>query len=331
MVSVPVFDDIRKAADRLAGIAVRTPLLYSPLLSEQIGGEVYLKPENLQRKGAFKFRGAFNAVTALGEAARDGIVACSSGNHAQGIAEAARLAGVPATIVMPADAPQVKKDGVISAGGRIVDYDRVSEDRDAVADRIIAEDGGTFVHPYNDPNVIAGQGTVGLEIGEDCRGLGIVPDHVFVPCGGGGLTAGIATAMHELFPDARVHPVEPADFDDYGRSLSAGERLSNEKLGGSICDALLAPSPGEIGFEINRRLCGEGFAVDDDAALLAVGFACRQLKLVVEPGGAVALAALRTGRLPAAGKTVVVVLSGGNIEDDMLMQALARYEAEIRG
>lgn len=331
MNSVPDYDDIQKAAGRLAGLAVRTPLLHSPLLSELFGGEIYLKPENLQRKGAFKFRGAFNAVAALGDAARTGIVACSSGNHAQGIAEAARLAGVPATIVMPADAPQVKKDGVISAGGRIVDYDRLTEDRDAVAAGIIEAEGGTFVHPYNDPNVIAGQGTVGLEIAEDCERSGIEPDHVLVPCGGGGLTAGIATAMHARFPQARVHPVEPAGFDDYSRSLSAGERVSNKALGGSICDALLAPSPGEIGFEINRHFCGEAFVVDDDAALLTVGFACRQLKLVVEPGGAVALAALREGCLSAGGKTVVVVLSGGNIEDNMLMRALARYEVEIRG
>jgi threonine dehydratase len=325
MVSIPTFEDIERAAGRLAGFAVRTPLLRSPLLSDKTGADVYLKPENLQRTGSFKFRGAFNAINALGDAAEPGIVACSSGNHAQGIAEAARLAGVPATIVMPADAPQIKKAGVTSAGGRIVDYDRVSEDRDAIADGIIAEEGGTLIHPYNNFHVIAGQGTVGLEIAEDCERLGIAPDHVLVPCGGGGLTAGIATAMHARIAKARVHPVEPAGFDDYGRSLKSGKRESNEKLGGSICDALLAPSPGEIGFEINRALCGEGYAVDDDDALLAVGFACRLLKLVLEPGGAVALAALMKESLPLAGKTCVVVLSGGNLEDDMLMKGLARY------
>jgi len=297
------------------------------MLSEMLDANVYLKPENLQRKGSFKFRGAFNAVSALGEAARAGIVACSSGNHAQGIAEAARLAGVASTIVMPADAPAIKKAGVISAGGRVVDYDRASEDRDAVAAAIIAEHGGTLIHPYNNIDVIAGQGTVGMEIADDCDRLGVAPDHLLVPCGGGGLTAGIATAMHARYPDALVHPVEPASFDDYGRSLKSGQPESNEAMSGSICDALLAPSPGSIGFAINKVLCGPAFTVDDDDALMAVGFACRLLKLVVEPGGAVALAALQTGCLPLKGKTCVVVLSGGNLEDEMLARALAFYQA----
>ena len=327
MTSGPDYRDIERAAARLAGYAVRTPLLHSPVLSDMLEANVFLKPENLQRKGSFKFRGAFNAVSALGEAARAGIVTCSSGNHAQGIAEAARLAGVPATIVMPADAPGIKKSGVTSAGGRIVDYDRVSEDRDAVAAAIIAEQGGTLIHPYNNADVIAGQGTVGLEIADDCDRLGLAPDHLLVPCGGGGLTAGIATAMHARYPDALVHPVEPAGFDDYGRSLQSGKLESNSALSGSICDALLAPSPGPMSFAINKALCGPAFAVDDDDALLAVGFAGRLLKLVVEPGGAVALAALQKGCLPLKSKTFVVVLSGGNLEDEMLARALARFQA----
>lgn len=327
MASVPEFSDVERAAGRIAGRAVRTPLLHSPALSERFEATVFLKPENLQRMGSFKFRGAFNAVSALGEAASAGVVACSSGNHAQGVAEAARLCGVSATIVMPADAPQIKKSGVIAAGGRVVDYDRVSEDRDAVAAAIIQEQGGTLIHPYNNFDVISGQGTVGLEIAEDCERLGVTPDHVLVPCGGGGLTAGSALAMKARFPGALVHPVEPAGFDDYGRSLKTGQLQSNENLSGSVCDALLAPSPGPIGFEINRTLCGPALSVDDDAALLAVGYACRTLKLVVEPGGAVALAALRSGSLPVRGKTCVIVLSGGNLEDEMLARALALFQA----
>ncbi len=320
---VPTFADVEKAAHRIAGRAVRTPLLHSPVLSEETGAKVFLKPENLQRIGAFKFRGAFNAISALGEAASAGIVACSSGNHAQGIAEAARLIGVASTIVMPSDAPLVKKTGVLRAGGRVVDYDRAREDRDAIAEAIVREQGGTLIHPFNNGDVIAGQGTVGLEIAEDCARLDIVPGLVLVPCGGGGLTAGITLAISAKFPEAKVHPVEPAGFDDYGRSLQSGSREENPVAGGSVCDALLTSSPGEIAFEINKRFCAPGLVVDDEEALAAVGFACRRLKLVVEPGGAVALAALRAGRLAVQGETCVVVLSGGNIEDEMLARALA--------
>lgn len=325
MTGVPDYNDILRAAERIRGKAVRTPLLYSPLLSEEFSAEVYLKPENLQRMGAFKFRGAYNAVLALGEDAKSGIVTCSSGNHAQGVAEAARLAGVPATIVMPSDAPEIKRAGVIRCGGAIVDYDRMSEDRDAVAEAVLAERGGTMIHPYNNADVIAGQGTVGMEIADDCAGYGVVPDKVLVPCGGGGLTAGIAIAMHARLPGCKVHTVEPAGFDEYARSLKSGKREQNPVMGGSVCDALLAVSPGEIGFAINRKLCGEGLVVDDGEALQAAGFACRMLKLVVEPGGAVGLAAIRSGRLDAAGQTVVIVLSGGNIEDAMLARALDEY------
>lgn len=327
MGETPDYDDIERAAERISDHVIRTPLLWSPVLSEQLEARVFFKPENLQRTGTFKFRGGYNAVSALGPAAAGGIVTCSSGNHAQGVAEAARLAGVSATIVMPADAPEVKKAGVIRAGGRIVDYDRMNEDRDTVAEAVLAEKGGNMIHPYNNADVIAGQGTVGLEIAEDCERIGVVPDHVLVPCGGGGLTAGIALAMHARIPDATVHPVEPAGFDDYARSLQSGRRESNRALGGSVCDALLAVSPGVMGFEINRRHCGPGLVVDDEDALQAVGFACRMLKLVVEPGGAAALAALRTGRLPAKGRTIVVVLSGGNIEDATLARALSSYSA----
>lgn len=325
MTRMPDYGDIERAADRIRGKAIRTPLLYSPLLSAELSADIYLKPENLQRMGAFKFRGAYNAIAAIGGAAKSGIVTCSSGNHAQGIAEAARLAGVPSAIVMPSDAPQIKKAGVLRCGGEIIDYDRKTEDRDAVAAAVLAERGGTMIHPYNNAHVIAGQGTVGLEIADDCADLGISPDHVLVPCGGGGLTAGIAVAMKTRLPDCRVHTVEPAGFDDYARSLRSGKREHNPATGGSVCDALLAVSPGEIGFAINRELCGEGLVVDDREALRAAGYACRMLKLVVEPGAAAALAALRGGRIDTDGKAIVVILSGGNIEDAMLARALDEY------
>ena len=325
MAHLPEYRDIEQAAERIRGKAVRTPLLYAPQLSEELSAEIYLKPENLQRMGAFKFRGAYNAILAVGDDARSGIVTCSSGNHAQGVAEAARLAGISSTIVMPTDAPDIKKAGVIRCGGTIVDYDRMTEDRDAVADAVLVERGGTMIHPYNNADVIAGQGTVGVEIADDCAELGISPHAVLVPCGGGGLAAGIAVAMNARFGACTVHTVEPEGFDDYARSLKSGNPERNPATGGSVCDALLAVAPGEVGFAINRELCGEGLVVSDLEALQATGYACRMLKLVVEPGGAVGLAALRNGRLGATGKSIVIVLSGGNIEDAMLARALDEY------
>jgi threonine dehydratase len=325
--TIPAFADVLAARERLAGHAVRTPLLVSPVLSERLGARVYLKPECLQRTGSFKFRGAWNAIKALGARAGKGVVACSSGNHAQGVAEAARLAGIPSTIVMPADAPLPKRQRTERSGGRLVLYDRVREDRDSIADAIAAEEKLAFVHPFNDSNVIAGQGTVGLEIAGDCAALGIAPDIVLVPCSGGGLSAGVALAVTERFPAAAVYTAEPAGFDDYARSLAAGAPQRNEALGGSVCDALLAPSPGAIGWEINRQRLAGGVSASDAEALRAVGLAFDELRLVVEPGGAVGLAALLAGSLDAVGKVVVVVLSGGNIGDATLADALAAYRS----
>ena len=326
----PTIADIRAAAARIAGEAIRTPLLASPALGERLGGRIFLKCENLQRTGSFKFRGAYNALAALGhEQRRHGVVAVSSGNHAQGVAEAARLFGVASTIVMPADAPATKRAGVVNCGGRIVDYTRASEDRDAVAAALIAREGGALVHPYNDPLVIAGQGTIGLEIVEDAERLGFRPDAVLVPCGGGGLSAGIGVAMRAVASSTAIFVVEPRDFDDYGRSLAAGAIVANRSASGSICDALLAPSPGSIGFALNRRNLTGAFAVGDDEALAAVAVAARVLKLVVEPGGAVALAALLFGRYDCRDKSVVVVLSGGNVDEAMLTRALAIPDASL--
>ena len=326
--TLPTFADIQAAARRIAGHAVCTPLLNAPVLSERFGGQIFLKPECLQRTGSFKFRGATNAITALGEAAQRGIVAGSSGNHAQGIAEAARLAGVRATIVMPSDAPEAKRARTEASGATVIAYDRASEDRDAIGMAIAERDGATFIHAYDNPEVIAGQGTVGLEIADDCANLGVTPDIVLVSCSGGGLTAGIALAVSERFPDAGIYTVEPHGFDDYRRSLEAGQIVANEKLSGSVCDALLVREPGRISFAINQKRLAGGLAVSDQAALEAVGFAYEQLRLIVEPGGAVALAALLSGQIEAAGKTVIIVLSGGNIDDAVLQKGIAAYRSK---
>ena len=321
---LPTIADVRRAAERIAGHAVRTPLVANPFLDERVGGRVLLKCENLQRTGSFKFRGAYNALAALPRETRaHGIVAMSSGNHAQGVAEAARLFGVRATIIMPSDAPVTKRLRTERSGGRIVTYDRASADRDAVAARFIAEHGGTLIHPFNNAQVIAGQGTIGLEIAEDCAAAGLKPDAVLMPASGGGLSAGIGLAVRDWSGDTDIVLVEPEGFDDYRRSLAAGHIVANDHSAGSVCDALLINQPGRLSFAINLVNSASGVAVSDAEALAAVAFAFRELKLVVEPGGAVALAALLAGHVQASGRTLVVVLSGGNIDSDVLAEALA--------
>lgn len=318
-------DDIRAAAERIRGEAVVTPVLRHPALDAAVGATVLIKPENLQRSGSFKFRGAFNRLNMIPAADRPrGVVACSSGNHAQGVAAGAQLLGMPATIVMPADAPAIKLERTRGFGAEVVTYDRATEDRDEIAAALCRDSGATFVHPFDDAGVIAGQGTVGLELARQAKDLGLALDDVCACTGGGGLSSGIALALSEVSTKTRFHTVEPAGFDDYKRSLDAGERLSNVEKSGSVCDALLSETPGEIGFSILKQLAGDGLVVTDKEALAAVAFAFTELKLVVEPGGAVALAALLSGKLPVAGKTVGVVLTGGNIDPQMLMTALAR-------
>ena len=320
----PTLDDIRMAARRIAAEAVRTPLLSNAALDAITGGRILLKCENLQRTGSFKFRGAFNAIASLSESERaHGVVASSSGNHAQGIAEAARLFGMAATIVMPGDAPAAKREGTRRRGATIVDYDRATEDRDAITASIVAETGAELIHPYNDGRVIAGQGTLGLEIVEELTGRGERADVVMVPCGGGGMSAGVSLAVTSESPGTEIYLAEPEGFDDYARSLASGTILRNPRTEGSVCDALMAPQPGAIGFAINRATGARAVAVSDAEALAAVAFAFRSLKLVVEPGGAAALAALLSGRIDARGRTVVIVLSGGNIDADLLERALA--------
>lgn len=318
--NAPTYADVRAAADRIRSEAVRTPLLPVTLPG---GGLAFVKAENLQRTGSFKFRGAFNRLSMVPAADRPkGVVACSSGNHAQGVAEAARILGMPATIVMPRDAPTVKIERTKAFGAAVVLYDRGTEDREAIAMEIAGRNGAVFVHPYNDPGVIAGQGTIGLEIADDCAHRGLKPDVVLACVSGGGMASGIALALETASPETVVHPVEPAGFDDYARSLAAGERVANARTSGSICDALMAATPGPMGWSIARRRFGEGLVVTDAEALAAVAFAARELKLVVEPGGAVALAALLTGRVSTEGRTVVAVVSGGNVDDAMLARAL---------
>jgi threonine dehydratase len=319
------FDDVLEAADALEGVSVKTPLLTNPALDERVGGRVLIKPECLQRSGSFKFRGAYNCLRQLDPDVRaKGVVACSSGNHAQGIASSAKIFGMPATIVMPADAPQVKLERTRGYGATVITYDRATEDRDKIAAEICAETGATFVHPYNDPAVIAGQGTVGLEMAAQAKDLGVRLDDVLACTGGGGLSSGIALALANTSAETMFHTVEPQFFDDYKRSLVAGALLSNPAKSGSICDALLSESPGEIGFSILRQFSGEGYTVTDEQVLDAVAFAFSELKLVVEPGGAAALAALLSGKLDLRERTVGVVLTGGNIDPKMLFNAVSR-------
>ncbi|MEP9377743.1 threonine/serine dehydratase [Aquabacter sp. CN5-332] len=311
----PTAADVDAAAARLKGVAVRTPLISSPVLDAVTGARVFLKPETLQRTGSFKFRGAYNRIVQIPKEQRvAGVVACSSGNHAQGVAAAAKLLGLPAVIVMPHDAPAMKRERTLEWGAEVVGYDRLTEDRDAISNRIAAERGAIFVPPYDDPDIMAGQGTVGLEIAEDLAAQGLAPDIVSANVSGGGLISGIALAVKARFPNARVVAAEPAGFDDHGRSFRSGQRERNAAASGSFCDALLAPTPGVITFEVSRHLVGEGVTATDAEVAKAISFAFRELKLVVEPGGAVALAALLHGRLDARGKTVAIVLSGGNVD-----------------
>jgi threonine dehydratase len=317
--SLPISSaDIDAAAHVLEPYAVRTPLLSSPALDALTGGRIFIKPEVLQRTGSFKFRGAFNKLSSIPMSARGGgVVAFSSGNHAQGVAAAAQILNMQASIVMPADAPRSKRERTKAYGAEVVLYDRDRDDREAIAGEIAGKRGATLVRPYDDPMVIAGQGTVGREIGEDLAALGLSPDIVVSPAGGGGLVAGIATAIKARTPDAAIMCAEPEGFDDHATSLRAGTRTAHHATAHTICDALMAPIPGVLTFAINQRLLAQGVTASDAEVGTAVAFAFRELKLVVEPGGAVALAALLAGRIEARGKNVVIVLSGGNVDAEM--------------
>jgi threonine dehydratase len=321
---LPTAADVDAAAARLAGVALRTPLISSPVLDARTGGRVFLKAETLQRTGSFKFRGAYNKLSSLpSDQRRSGVVAFSSGNHAQGVAAAAKLLNMPATIVMPSDAPRPKRERTAALGAEVVLYDREREDREAIARGIATLRGAVVVPPYDDAFVIAGQGTAGREIAEDISHLGESLDCVIVNASGGGLTAGIALAVKARAPLARIYTAEPEGFDDHARSFRTGRRERNAALTGTMCDALMSQTPGELTFEVNRMLVADGITATEAEVGRAVAFAFHELKLVVEPGGAVALAALLAGKLDIAGKTAVVVLSGGNVDPELFARLVA--------
>ena len=312
-------DDIKRAARNLEGLAEKTPLLESPLLNARLGGRLLVKAECLQRTGSFKFRGAFNAVSGVGGRP---VVAFSSGNHAQGVAHAAQILQSSATIIMPSDAPKTKLDNTRAYGAKIVVYDRRKDDREAIGALIADEQGAELIRPYDDVRVMAGQGTVGLEIVAECENRGIVLNTVLAPASGGGLISGIAIAIKSRFAGTDVLCAEPAGFDDHAQSLKQGRRIEHEASGSTICDALMARRPGELTFAVNRHLLSGGVVADDAEVRAAMRAAFRLFKLAVEPGGAVALAAVMAGRVPMEGRTVVVVLSGGNVDADLFAEIL---------
>jgi threonine dehydratase len=324
MSGAPDIAAIEAARERLSGHVVRTPLLAAPFLDEIAGRRVLLKAECLQRTGSFKFRGAWAALTALPDGVR-GVVARSSGNHAQGVALAAKLLGLPAVIVMPSDAPDLKKRNTAAHGAELVLYERPGEDGDVRAERLAAERGLHLVRPFDDPDVIAGQGTCGLEIAEQAAEFGVTEGTVLTCCGGGGLTAGIALALEAHAPGLTVRPVEPEGQDDTVRSLAAGEIRVLAEPAPSICDAILTPAPGRITFPVLQRLCGPGLTVSDDEARRAMVQAFTRLKVVLEPGGAVALAAalFRTDAL--APGPVIVTGSGGNVDPGFYAETLTGW------
>ncbi|TNE63033.1 MAG: threonine/serine dehydratase [Alphaproteobacteria bacterium] len=317
------YDDILDAARQIKGVAVRTPLYESPAFNERVGGRVFIKLENMQRTGSFKFRGAYNRLSRLTDTEKAaGVVAFSSGNHAQGVACAATMLGIKATIVMPHDAPALKVARTKGYGANVVIYDRYKEDREAVARSVAGDSGAVVVPPFNNEYVMAGQGTAGLEIAEDLQALGVTPDQVLVNCGGGGLASGLFTALYHHFPGISGYAVEPDTMDDVKRSLETGTRQSIDPDARSVCDALLTQSPGDLTFGVLQHLGVTGVTVSDAEALATVGFIARELKIVGEPGGVVSPAALLHGKVDGRDKVSVCIVSGGNIDPALLKDCL---------
>jgi len=319
-------DAIDDAAKQIAAVAVCTPLLESPTLNRLLGGRILVKAEMLQRTGSFKFRGAYNHISRIsgGDRAR-GVVALSSGNHAQAVASAANLCGITARVVMPAGAPEVKVARTRSLGAEVISFKGSRDELEAFAFELAEKNGSIMVHPFNDFLIMAGQGTIGAEIAQQCAALNVAPDTVLVPCSGGGLVAGIATALESSLPAAEIFAVEPEGFDDTRRSLLAGERLANEPGAPSICDALLVPRPGELTFAINRCRLAGAFAIPDEESEKAMTALFSHLRLVAEPGGAIALAACTSGAYACSGRTIVVVVSGGNVDSARFAAAISRH------
>lgn len=316
--------DISAAADVIRSVAVRTPLLSFTVLNERVGGQVFIKPEMLQRTGSFKFRGAYNKISSIAADKRSaGVVAFSSGNHAQGVAAAAQLFGMPATIVMPADSPAIKQARTRSYGAKVMLYERDREDREAIARSLCETTGATLVPPFDDAKIMAGQGTMGLEIADDLTSSGVTPDIVVAGASGGGLVSGLGVAIRSRFAHTQILTAEPEGFDDYALSLDAGQRVRHAPGGRTICDALMSPLPGELTFAVNQKLGTKGVVASDREVRAAMKFAFDELKLVVEPGGAVGLAALLSGAIDAGGKAVVVVLSGGNVDPALFAEVIA--------
>ena len=312
---------IEAAAQRIAPHIITTPLLESPRLNDWLGFRLLIKPENLQHTGSFKLRGASNAIWSFDDNISR-VFAYSSGNHAQGVAHAAKARGLEATILMPADAPRVKIAGTLAFGGTVVTYDRHAENREEIGERMAAESGAVLIRPYEDTRIIAGQGTVGLEVAAQCAAMDVTPDHLVCCCGGGGLIAGISTVLRKKMPTTKIWAAEPSGFDDTIRSLASGRREHVDTSHHSICDAIVTPQPGEMTFAINQKTLAGGFAIEDSLALQSMAVAFHHLKLVVEPGGAVALAAALDRRLPKDSKIVVAVISGGNVDADTFERAL---------
>jgi len=315
---VTTLSDIEAAAARLQGVAIATPLLQGTTLDAALGGRLLLKPECWQRTGSFKIRGAYNRLSLLSkQAAARGAVAWSSGNHAQGVAAAGRLLGIHTAIVMPQDAPRAKLENTRRLGGEVISYDRYTGDREKIARKIAAERGAELVPSFEHPDVIAGQGTVGLEIASQSIEMGVKPDQVVIPCGGGGLTAGCAIALRGRWPDVKILVAEPEFYDDTTQSLQSNKRVHVPTSVPSLCDALLTEAPGELTLEIMRRHVAGGVVVTESEVKAAMRIAFQELKLVVEPGGAAALAAVLSGRVATSNRVTAVVLSGGNVDFDV--------------
>jgi len=314
---LPTFADVEAAAKRLAPVVTRTPVLESPVVNDMLGCRILIKAECLQRTGSFKVRGAYNKIAQIPEETRrKGVVAYSSGNHAQGVARAAKLLGIPARIVMPADAPKVKMENTRRDGAIVVPYDRKDANRVAISERLVAETGGTMVPPYNDPDIMAGQGTLGLEFAEQVKALGARLDMLLGPCSGGGMIGGCSIAFRGLSPETQVYCVEPEGYDDTTRSLKAGSRVELTNGPGSICDGLLVEAPGTITFEILKTHLAGGFVVADADVEKAVKLAFDEYKAVIEPSGAIGLAAILAEPARYKGQTVGIIATGGNVDSD---------------
>lgn len=317
----PTYRDVIKAAERLNGHAVKTPLLHSPDIDALVGAEVHFKAECRQHVGAFKYRGARNRLAAMtAEERNGGVVAFSSGNHAQGVARAAKELGIDAIIVMPSDAPAIKVAGVLRDGASIISYDRLTESREAIAADIAVRDGRIVVPSYDDPYIIAGQGTTGLEIARS----GLSFDALVTCIGGGGLCAGISLAMAEESPSTHMFAAEPTHYNDHQLSLRAGERCRiSDQAPPTLCDAIMTPTPGALTWPINSKSLRDVFDVTDADCLYAMKLAKLYLDVTLEPGGAAAMAAVVTGRVPKDYKRVAVILSGGNVDPAVMARAMA--------